>query len=203
MSIASCSRAALAALTLVILASPCAASGPPALVSSSVLAETSDLKQLIADGAAGSAAFRALVSTIEQSDLVVYLRCRVFTTLELRGQLTFLSATGGRRYVVVELGCLLQTRDAQMGILAHELQHAVEIALAPSITDTRTLERFYAGHGRLVRSDAWARAYETTAAVESARRVQRELGEAGKLRAEARAARVQRELRQIDTGGFK
>lgn len=158
------------------------------------------MKQLIAEGAAGSPAFRSLVERISQSDLIVYVRCRVFTTQELRGQLTFLSATGGRRYAVVELSCLLQTHDAQIGLLAHELQHAAEVASAPWIVDTRTLDRFYADHGQLVRNNAWARSYETQAAVESSRRVQRELVEAARLRA---AARVRRESRQIDAGGFK
>lgn len=186
MPIVSCTRAAVAALSLLILVPPATASESPVFPSSSVRAENALVQQLIAEGAAGSAAFRSLVDRINESDLIVYVRCRVFTTPELRGQLTFLSATGGRRYAVVELACLLQTYVAQMGILAHELQHAVEVASAPWITDTRTLDRFYAAHGRLVRSDAWSRAYETPAAVESARRVQRELGEADKTHAAQR-----------------
>lgn len=174
-------RAATAALTLLILVSPAAASESPAAHSTSVRADTTGMKQLIGEGAAGSATFRSLIDVINQSNLIVYVRCRVFTRLELQGQLTFLSATGGFRYAVVEIACLSQTGLGQMGTLAHELQHAVEVASAPWVTDTKTLDRFYAEHGQLVRGDAWARAYETTAAVERARQVQRELREGDKL----------------------
>ena len=183
MPIVSCTRAALAALTLLMLVTPATASEPPASRSSNVRAETSGLKQLIADGISGSAAFRALVSTVEQSDLVVYVRCRLFPEHELRGRLGLLSAVRGHRYAVIEISCY-QPYGALIATLAHELQHAVEVASAPWVVDTHTFEEFYAATGELVSSGGGTRMYETGAAVE-------------------RAARVRRELRQIDTGGFK
>lgn len=182
MRILSCSRAACVVFTVLCVSPSSSFSETPEPRPPSVRAVTPYLRGAIADGVTGSAAFRSLIDRINQSDLIVYVRCRVFNELELRGRLTFLSATPERRYAVIELACVLQTRVAQMGILAHELQHAVEIASAPWVVDTKTLDRFYAARGRLVSSDAWTRTYETQAAVERARRVQRELWEADKTR---------------------
>jgi hypothetical protein len=189
MPIASCTRAAVTALSILALVTPVIASGPPAppSPSSSVRAETAGGKQLIADGTAGSAAFRALVSTVEQSDLVVYVRCRLFPEHELRGRLGLLSATRVHRYAVIEVSCY-QPYSALLATLAHELQHAVEVASAPWVVDARTFEEFYAATGELSRSDGWTRAYETPAAIEQARRVHLELLELDKRRASARAA---------------
>ncbi|MBZ5556745.1 MAG: hypothetical protein LAO77_05660 [Acidobacteriia bacterium] len=178
---------AAAALTLLILVSPAAASEPSAARSTSVRADDAGLKELIAEGAAGSAAFRALVGAIDQSNLVVYVRCRLFPELELRGRLGLVSATGAIRFAAIEIACY-QPRAAQLAILAHELQHAVEIASAPWVVDAATFERFYADTGELVRRDGLARAYETPAAVEQARRVHLELLDADKHHAGARGA---------------
>jgi hypothetical protein len=145
------------------------------------------MRQLIADGAAGSAAFRALIDTIDRSDLVVYVECRLFPQRELRGRLGLVSATRNGRFAVIEIACY-QAHGSQVAILAHELQHAAEIASAPWVVDAKTFERFYAAAGELVNSDTWSRAYETSAAVESARQVLRELREGDKLRAAARGA---------------
>jgi len=184
MPIASCTRAAVAALSLLVLVTPAIASELPASPSSNVRAETSGMRQLIADGSAGSAAFRALVSSVDQSDLVVYVRCRLFPEHELRGRMGLLSAAGGHRYAVIEISCY-QPYTALILTLAHELQHAVEVASAPWVVDAGTFAQFYAATGELVSSSGdMKKLYETAAAVE-------------------RAARVRRELRQIDTGGFK
>jgi hypothetical protein len=190
MPIASCTRAAVAALTLLTVvsaASPAAAAEPHSPSPSNVRADTAGMKQLIADGAAGSAAFRALVDAINRSDLVVYVECRLFPQRELRGRLGLVSATRGGRFAVIEIACY-QAHGSPLAILAHELQHAAEVASAPWVVDTKTFERFYAATGELVSRDTWSRAYETSAAVESARQVQRELREGDRLRAAARAS---------------
>jgi hypothetical protein len=141
------------------------------------------MRRLIADGAAGSAAFRAMIDAIDRSDLVVYVECRLFSQHDLRGRLGLVSATRRGRFAVIEIACY-QPHGSQVAILAHELQHAVEIAAAPWVVDAKTFEQFYAATGELVSSSGGMKTYETTAAVE-------------------RAARVQRELRQVDAGVFK
>jgi hypothetical protein len=94
---------------------------------------------LLQAGAARSATFRSLVDAIEQSDLVVYVETRQLT---LPGQLQFVSATPGGRYVRVSVR--VQGRDDELlPWLAHELWHAVEIAGAPEVRDRTGLLRFY------------------------------------------------------------
>jgi len=94
------------------------------------------LHALVQQGMRGSPTFRALTTRLEQSDLIVYLLYDVCAPPHLAGRLTFLSATGGVRYVAVRLRPLGPAIQA-IAVLAHELQHAVEIA-EHAATSTRT-----------------------------------------------------------------
>lgn len=94
---------------------------------------------LLAAGKAGSATFRLLTETIEQSDLVVYVETR---QLKLPGQLLFVTATPGGRYLRIAVRA--QGLDYHLiPWLAHELWHAVELARAPEVRDREGLLRFY------------------------------------------------------------
>jgi hypothetical protein len=55
--------------------------------------------------------------------------------------LTFLTTAAGYRYVVVRMARL--ARAQQIAMMAHELQHAVEIAETPAIVDGPSLVREY------------------------------------------------------------
>lgn len=94
---------------------------------------------LVQAGIARSATFRLLVETIEQSDLVVYVETR---QIALPGQMQFMSATPGGRYVRVSVRPMGLDNDL-VPWLAHELWHAVEIAGAPEVRDRASLLRFY------------------------------------------------------------
>ena len=121
---------------------------------------------LLHAGSARSATFRLLVETIDQSDLVVYVETRPLT---LPGQLQFMSATPGGRYVRVSVRPMGLDNDL-VPWLAHELWHAVEIAGAPEVRDRATLLRFYERIGGGFRAGATVemetvRAQETQATV--------------------------------------
>lgn len=94
---------------------------------------------LLQAGVARSATFRLLVQTIDHSDLVVYVETR---QLALPGQLQFMSATPGGRYVRVTVRPMGLDNDL-VPWLAHELWHAVEIAGAPEVSDRASLLRLY------------------------------------------------------------
>lgn len=94
---------------------------------------------LLQAGIARSATFRLLVETLDQSDLVVYVETRQLT---LPGQLQFMSATPGGRYVRVSVRPMGLDNEL-VPWLAHELWHAVEIAGAPEVRDGASLLRFY------------------------------------------------------------
>ena len=90
-----------------------------------------------------SATCRRLIETIESSSTVVYVNtglCR--TRPQPSSCLTFMSDGGGYRYLRVSLDPALRG-DTLIKILAHELQHAVEIVRAPQVIDTHTMRALY------------------------------------------------------------
>jgi hypothetical protein len=133
------------------------------------------LRAEINEGLARSAFFRELVARLDGSDVIVYVEPECPMSPRLFGRLNFMGAAGGRRYVNVRISCALND-DEQIAALGHELRHAVEIADAPSVTDTASLAEEYrrigfASHG--VRQGA---GFESRAAIDAARQVWAELG---------------------------
>lgn len=128
---------------------------------------------LIASGLKHSPSFRTLVARIEQSDLVVYVRCAVLPE-HLDGALTFVSAVGGRRYVMVRLA-MTRTRRQKVAALGHELQHAVEIAERADIVDAASMARAFREFGfeRVPHGPA-AQAFDSLAAIDAGHQVRRE-----------------------------
>jgi hypothetical protein len=129
------------------------------------------MRQVIDDGMVTSGSFRALVEQLEQSDVVVYVQCERQAQTRVAGRLTFVSAAGGLRYVLVRLA-RLNSRPQQIAILAHELQHAIEIAGTPAIVDEDSLAQEYFRLGHLSRAPtATGVSFDTMAAIEMGERV--------------------------------
>jgi len=88
--------------------------------------------------------------------------------------LTFVSSVAGFRYVVVRMGRF--ARMQQIAMMAHELQHAVEIADTPAIVDGPSLVREYQRIGYVnQRSSLPGVAFDTQAAVRTGEQVLKEL----------------------------
>jgi hypothetical protein len=136
------------------------------------------IRALIDVAVLASPSLRALVERVERSDVVVYVQCERYAPSRVAGRLTFISAAGGLRYVVVRL-MRLESRAQQIALLAHELQHAVEIADTPAIVDGPTLAREYHRMGHV---NPWSPtpgiAFDTTAAVDVGRQVLTEVASA-------------------------
>jgi hypothetical protein len=130
------------------------------------------LRSLLEEGLRTSPTLRALVARLRASDVVVYLQCEGPGAPD--GRLTFLSSAGGYRYVVVRMGRF--SRKQQIAMMAHELQHAVEIAETPAIVDGDSLVREYKRIGYI---NQWSNlpglAFDTDAAVRAGEQVLREL----------------------------
>ena len=139
-----------------------------------VRSESADLRRLIADAADQSVTFRSLVNAIDRSDVIVYVRARLFPTETLEGRIGLLSAPGRTRFLVVELACP-RLQHAHMATLAHELQHAVEIAAAPWVTGTEALATYYRQIGTEWSGDSQGATFETAAARLVGQRVLAEL----------------------------
>jgi len=161
---------AFAAVLALVAGAPAAAGDIPRL-------RTVDrhVRALLHEGLARSPSLRALVERLARGDVVVYLRCGPLPA-HLEGRLTFVSAVGGFRYVIVHLA---PDRPylRRLGALGHELQHAVEIAERPDIVDQASLARAYAGFGFVRRGAALygVTAFDTVAAVDAGDQIRREI----------------------------
>lgn len=87
----------------------------------------SDARETLARLLARSPTARALVTELEQSDLIVHIQSVPMVTTGIAGMTRFAAARGGYRYVRITILQTLQA-DERAAILGHELQHACEIA---------------------------------------------------------------------------
>jgi len=104
------------------------------------------VRSLIEQGLARSETFRRLVDTLNQSDVVVYVDPKI-TRQTLGGYLSHSIVTaGGRRYLHIAVD--LRGGDIRLvSLLAHELQHAVEVSLDSDARDSKTVARLFARLG--------------------------------------------------------
>ena len=105
--------------------------------------ESRDLAQLAARTHEQSATFRNLIAMLEGSDVVVYLTygpCAGHAKACLR----FVSKAGPHRYVLVKLDQFLSPFHEHPGLLAHELQHAVDVSRTAEVVDDPSFLRFVA-----------------------------------------------------------
>jgi hypothetical protein len=89
--------------------------------------------------------------------------------------LNFVTSVNDVRYVRVDINVTLAPRR-QVALLAHELQHALEIAGRPEITDVEAMESVFEDIGFQSFEDGQHRSYETDAALEVQETVEQELG---------------------------
>ena len=135
-----------------------------ALPTSTVAAVTADLNggpkvrpsdgrtaAILLDGLRRSPTLRHIVEQIEARDVIVHLEMWAgLSRKSISGRLTWVTAAGQFRYVRVALSPSLSGNTA-ISMLAHELQHVLEVGDAPSIVDDASLTRYYARHGITVR----------------------------------------------------
>jgi hypothetical protein len=132
------------------------------------------LRPLVEEAARRSPIVRALIDRLQHTDVTVYIRTRAFVNSDLDGRVALLAVTEHQRYLVIELSCRGSTL-VQMSTLGHELYHAIEIALEPSIVDARTLAAHYQRIGSERGDGTGRQTFETEAAWETGLRVRREL----------------------------
>ena len=96
---------------------------------------------LVAEGARRAPTIAALLDRLAHSALVVYIS--LDGRVAVRGTLTFVAHGGGVTYVLVRIQPVFLIAD-RLAALAHELQHAVEVADAgDTITDANALAAYY------------------------------------------------------------
>ncbi len=92
------------------------------------------------------------------------------------GVLTFVSSVAGIRYVLIKVGYVGVTAN-QVGLVGHELRHAVEVADMQRITDVPSFHREYArvGFANPFAAAQGSLAYETQDAIRAGEQIAREL----------------------------
>ncbi len=128
-------------------------------------------EQLLDIGASRSPTFASLRATLEATDVIVYVQTVTQMKPTLDGRLMFLSSTGKYRYVRIDVRASLSPNDL-LAAIAHELQHAVEIAGSVDVRDSRSLGTFYE---RIGVSRGARTSFDTDAARQTGARVKSEL----------------------------
>jgi hypothetical protein len=135
----------------------------------------SHLKSLFDHGVTQSPTFRTLVERVEAGSILVFVEGDIRMPERLGAQLKFVTSVNDVRYVRVDINVMLASRR-QIALLAHELQHALEIAERPDITDVDAMESLFEDIGFQSFENGRHRSYETDAALDVQEAVEHELG---------------------------
>ena len=128
---------------------------------------------LVTRGLDASDTFRQLYQRLERSDVIVHLR-RGTQVPAGSGYNQFITYAGSYRFLRITLN-VDRVNDDAVALLGHDLRHAVELAEAPALDDSREYERMYDRIGYQSCARAAPRCYETHAAVVAGHDVMREL----------------------------
>jgi hypothetical protein len=128
-------------------------------------------EQLLDLGASRSPTFATLRSTLEATDVIVYVQTISDLRPTLDGRLVFLGSSGRHRYLRIDVRASLPLNEL-LSVIAHELQHAVEVAGSVDVRDSKSMGSFYERIG--VSRGARTR-FDTDAAREAGARVRSEL----------------------------
>ena len=137
-----------------------------------VRAVAPDVQALIARGMAKSSTFSRLMVDIDNTDVIAYVEFSNQLPMGTAGRLVWaVSPAHGPRYLRIQISPD-GTPNQQVAVLAHELQHALEVAFAPDVRDVPSFARLY---DRIGTSNTLGRCYDTDAAQLIGRRVMMEI----------------------------
>ena len=127
------------------------------------------VRSILADTAERSATVRDLLARLADSDVIVYVDFTPSRQVPA-ARTVFVTRALDVRYLRIGISVSVPFFDIAP-MIAHELQHAVEIAGEPAVIDDKGLRRLYHRIGRALGSER----YETEAARAVERTVRREL----------------------------
>lgn len=157
-------------LPILMLAGPDFADDPTPSPASRVRPTTDIAKKMVADAAARSPTVRALIDEIDRSDIFAYVELQ-FDVPGALAHTTLLVANEAGRFIRITIEASLEPRR-RLELLAHELQHAVEIAREKDVRSVQAMRRLFTNIG-------WAmgeRSFETAQAIDIERQARREMG---------------------------
>lgn len=108
-----------------------------------VKATNSYVAALIREGYDESPTFRELVDTLQRSNVIVLVQPGLCAAGRIRSCLVAVAGSDTLRHIRIRIDPQHTIRARLIGAVAHELQHAVEIAEHPEVTDASTMLRLY------------------------------------------------------------
>jgi hypothetical protein len=164
----SCSLAVVALMCLAVVTAPLAA----ALPSDQIRPQSARVSGWLARGVARSPTLRALVERIERGDVIVYLEERRTLGSGLAASIAWMSATPHVRYLRAAVRSDLSEREG-LAMIAHELQHVVEVIDDPTVRSEDALRALYQ---RIGHPTGWnGRQWDTQAALRTGETVRLEV----------------------------
>ena len=130
----------------------------------------SRVNSLLNRGYVASPTLAVLVNALERSDVIVHIEEHWLLDRGRAGETQLVAVAGGHRYLRIHLDPRIPD-EAAIALLAHELQHAVEIADATWVVDQTTLAQLYMCIGFESRASGPSRGVDTIRAHETARHV--------------------------------
>ena len=126
------------------------------------------MRSLIDEATVSSAIVNRLISQLQQSDTIVYVELTGSPEIP-RARTILATSSPGVRFLRISINVLIPPMD-RVPLLAHELQHATEIAGAIDARDEAGMRELYKRIGIAGAADK----YETLAATDVERRVRAE-----------------------------
>ena len=170
----------ITAALLITLAAPTRAAplldeaGVQALLTSEhrhVRAVDTRITHAIADGLRRSETFTGLMQALDRSDVIVYIETAPGLPASIAGRMLIVAARSHQRYLRIQIAGRVRGNEL-IALLAHELQHALEVAASPAVRDEPSLIALYEAIGN---RGSVAHRYDTNAAQDTGRRVRLEL----------------------------
>jgi hypothetical protein len=130
---------------------------------------------LIREGYERSPTFRNLVDTLQQSNVIVYVQPAACAGGRIRSCLVAVGGSSQSRQIRIKVDPRHTTNDRLIATVAHELQHAAEVAEHPEVIDGSGLLKLYRklAFGRC--HEGLSEECETTRALATEEKVQEEL----------------------------
>jgi hypothetical protein len=160
--------------TLVILLTVVFAQGAAAQSTPHLRVFDRDLKALLERGMTQSPTLNKLVAEVEAMPLLVFVECSFRLPSGVGARTNFVTSVGDTRFLRVGVDCGL-TQRWQVSLLAHEIQHALEIGRHRQVMDVDAMESLYENIGFPTIRDGSTRHFETDAAIAVQRAVHEEL----------------------------
>jgi len=129
------------------------------------------VKHYLAEGFERSVTFARLLTTLNATDVIVYVERVMTLPHDTMGRLTIVPVATAARYLRIQIRADLSTAEA-IALIGHEMQHALEVADAPLVRDSGGLIALYE---RIGHSSGGEHVYDTEAAQNTGRQVRREL----------------------------